>query len=281
MIYSESEECCVRKQFILLILLFLFFTCFGYADHIYLKSGKTIEAEVISETEDKVTMRLPMGQQNDIVYTLQKSDIAEIEEAPVSYDFLTEEAIKTKVEIVEENNFSIENIIKKVLSIFTKEKELKNNKDINLSGAGKRIKAYITSSGVVGFITNFILTLIAISIFNIFRKDTSVIVAAMDKLTGPGLLIRWLFFTAGILLVQFQRFGSFDFIVSGIVSICLLAAICYETLGFIVLLFFRKQYKAFLSGGNSLNVMVFKIPIAFEFTLFAYLLFMDIFIILL
>jgi len=59
-----------------------------------------------------------MGQQNDIVYTLQKSDIDKIEEAPVSYDFLTEEDMETNVEIVEGNNFSIENIMKKVLSIY-------------------------------------------------------------------------------------------------------------------------------------------------------------------
>ena len=81
----------MRKQFILLVVMVLFFACFGFADLIYLKNGKTIEGQVISRKEDKVTIQLSLGKQGDMVYTLETSRIDKIEEAPVSYDFLAEE----------------------------------------------------------------------------------------------------------------------------------------------------------------------------------------------
>ena len=133
----------------------------------------------------------------------------------------------------------------------------------------------------MGFIANFFLILLGISTFNVFRKDSGIIAGHMGKLTGARILGRWLFFSVGLVFVQLQRFGSFDFIGSGLVSIFVLAVICYETLGLLVLLFFRKQYKAFISGGKVFNIMVFKVPIACEFSLFAYLFLMDIFIIML
>ena len=269
----------MRKQFILLIMLSLFFACLGFGDIVHLKSGKDIEGEVISSGTDKVTLRLPMGKQGDIVYTLEKSKIDSIEEAPVSYDFF-EEDVDEKGETVNGNKFSVENILNKVLDILRKNKGSTKEKDIKLTESGERIKAYIYSSGLVGFISNFILMFLAISIFNVFRKESSVIAAGIDKKTGVGLLLRWLFFTGGLILVQFQRFGSFDFVRSGIISICLLITICYETLGFVIMMLFKKQYKAFLSGGKTFSVIVFKVPIAFEFTLFIYLLLMSLFVML-
>ena len=141
----------------------------------------------------------------------------------------------------------------------------------------KRIRNYVASSGFMGFISNFLLIGFAVCTFNVFRKDTDVFASKLDEMTISGIFGRWFFFLGGLVFVQFQRVGSFDFIGSGFVSIFFLAVICYETLGFFTLLFFRKKYKDFISEGKIFNVMIFKMPIACEFTLFAYLILMKIF----
>jgi hypothetical protein len=114
--------------------------------------------------------------------------------------------------------------------------------------------------------------------FNIFRKDSQVIIKEIGRLTNIGILSRWGFFLAALMFIHFHKFGSFDFFGSGIISLFLFAVMCYETLESLVLLFFRENYKEFIAGGNFFKSMIFKIPIACEFTLFVYIFIMDLFV---
>ncbi len=265
----------MRGKIFLTLALFLLFASAGFSDLIHLKSGKMIEGEVISETEEKVSVRLPMGKSGDIIYSVKKDNIKEIEKAPVSYDFITEEDVEEESIPSTDNGFSFKSIIKYGVSMFDRDGK---GKGISYDGLFEKSRNYIMSSEWIGFMVDFLLFILAALVFNSFRKDSNEIASKMKKMKIGGILGRWIFFMLAIMVIQLKKFGSFNFFVSGPVSILLFAVMFYETLGLFIMIFFRKQYEKFISGGNFFNVMVFKIPMACEFSLFAYLFIMDMFV---
>jgi len=259
----------VKKYIFLVLVSFAALTTYCKADIVYLKNGKEMECEVISETDKNISVRLPLGPGGEIVYTLEKTEITGIKEAPLSYSFAGEAAVPA---VAVGNRFSVDNLIKSAFERFLSgEEEKKAAEEVF-----KKVKAYMASSPFAGVLADFILAFLALSAFGVLRKDPQAAAGAVGSAGFLGLVVRLVLFALGIVIIQVQRFGTFDFVGSGIIPLFLLVTIVYVAIETVIRLFFKSHYIKLISAGGAASFMVFRIPLAAELVLFTYLFIMDI-----
>jgi len=261
------------------------------ADKIFLRNGKEVQGEVLSEEGDLVYVRVASSGING-VSSFSKNNIASIEKGPIvvreasRMPLLSGKFTLRKLMLKIRNMDPVEGV-KSFLSMLSGKTAVHYNRYYTESSykAGQpvesgRLEKSIASSVLLRWLVNIFLVILTLRSYKSAKAvNLTRLINRLEQVPAGSVFRGWLFFVFTASAAQCIKFGSFNCFVSGGIAVFIFLIIIHETLVMLLMLLLREKYIAMVRWMFSRLNPVYKIPIMLETILFGYLVLQDILVV--